>query len=92
MNQHKEKVLSAPAGGTLELIETYYIHAFPESRSYAYQDSKYITFRQRNGGNMTTVYTINKKFHFSPTGSQLIEGQENLTPSEEQRVKDYIEA
>lgn len=92
MNQHKEKVLSVPAGGTLELIVTYYIHAFPESRSYAYQDSKYITFRQRNGGNMTTVYTINKKFHLSPTGSQLIEGQEYLTPSEEQRVKDYIEA
>lgn len=92
MSQRKEKVLSVPAGGTLELIETYYIHAFPESRSYAYQDSKYITFRQKNGGNMTTVYTVNKKFHISPTGSQLIEVQENLTPSEEQRVKNYIEA
>jgi len=88
----KEKVLSVPAGGTLELIETNSIHAFPESRPYANQDCKYITFRQKNGGNMNTVYSVNKKIHISPIDSELIEELEILTTSEKLRIKNYIEA
>lgn len=55
-------VLSVPAGGTIHLIEKYFIHAHPISNGYNYSPTKYITFRKANGGIMEKIFSINKTF------------------------------
>lgn len=55
-------VLSVPAGGTIHLIEKYYVHAHPISNGYNYSLTNYLTFRKPNGGVMDKIYRINKTF------------------------------
>lgn len=91
MNHLNEKVLSVPAGGTYKLIERYSVHAFPESRTYAYQDNKYITFRQKNGGKMKKIHTIVKTFYLDPESTNSIEELKGITQDEISRITKYIE-
>lgn len=51
------RVLSIPAGGTLEIIKKCSVHAFPYPRSYDY--TGLVAFR-RAGGYMDELYSVNQ--------------------------------
>lgn len=55
-------VLSVAAGQTIHLIEKCFVHAHPISNGYNYTPTKYITFRQANGGVMNKIYNIDRTF------------------------------
>lgn len=83
-------VLSVPAGGTIHLIEKFLVHAHPLSKGYNYAQTNYLTFRKANGGEMDTIYTINKTFSLEMDDwKKAIEGMD-LTITEQENVTNYI--
>ncbi|EAZ83605.1 phospholipase D family protein [Lysinibacillus fusiformis] len=84
-------VLSVSAGDTVHLIEKYLVHAHPFLlKGYIYKPTNYLTFRKAKGGEMDTIYTINKKFSLDMDNwEKEIEGI-NLTTTEKENLIKYI--
>lgn len=62
---YEKEVLSVSAGKTIELIEKYNIHAFPNDKYHKYKKFIFITFRRGKdkkncyvGGEMETLYKV----------------------------------
>lgn len=62
VNSTNERVLSVPAGKTFDIVDRYHIHAHPDSKSYNYAKTNYISFRQSGGGAMKSIFTIDETF------------------------------
>lgn len=92
MRYYEKEILSVPAGETFDLIKKYYIHAFPANkRGYDYKDSLFITFRKKNGGEMDSLYKIEKIFDLNPHGESYIDTLNKSDVYCKERIKGYIE-
>ncbi|AND85371.1 hypothetical protein CTDIVETGP_1714 [Clostridium tyrobutyricum DIVETGP] len=65
MEIYEREVLSVSAGKTIEFIEKYNIHAFPNNKYHNYKKFKFITFRRNKdlskgytGGEMENLYKV----------------------------------
>ncbi len=82
------RVLSIPAGGTIDLIKRYSIHAFPHPRSYDY--SGLVTFR-RSGGFMDCLYSVQQKIIIDFKDDNWEAGINFTDEAISARIKGYIE-
>src|SRR5687768_1478336 len=79
-------VLSVPVGTTIDLVEKYGVHAYPESYNYRHQDVNYITFRPA-GGEMDAIYTIVRRFKSRPDAPDILK---RASPEDHERLAGYI--
>lgn len=89
MNFYEQEVLSVSAGKTFNIIKKYNIHACPSS--YSYQSPIFITFRNKGGGNMDTLYKIDDILLLNPHDSSYRTVLENSKLKYSKRLLDYIE-
>lgn len=66
MHFYEREVLSVPAGGTIQLIQTHFVYATPVTAKYNYKRTQFITFRAK-GGAMTELYRIEDVIVFDPS-------------------------
>lgn len=90
MKYYEKEILSVPAGSTFEEINKYHIHACPDSPSYNYRDSLFITFRKKNGGVMERLYKIDKIIVISPENDSLLKLIEESKLPYKDRLLSYI--
>lgn len=89
MNFYEQEVLSVPAGETFDIIKKYNIHACPSS--YSYKSPIFITFRNKGGGNMETLYKIEGILLLDPHDFSYKTILESSALSYSKRLLDYIE-
>lgn len=87
MNYFEEEVLSIPAGKSIKFINKFKVHACPDTKSYSYKHSIFLTFRGKKGI-MDTLYKIEKVFSINPHSSSLDSEIRNLEDYD--RIKGYI--
>ena len=83
-------VLSVPAGGTIHLIEKYLVHSHPLSKGYNYTQTDYLTFRKANGGDMDTIYNINKTFSLDMDNWRKLVEELDLNTTQKENLINYI--
>lgn len=84
-----EVVLSVSVGGTYGIVEKYAIHAHPNDYPYK-QQTKYITFRYPNGGEMKVVYEIVETLEIDITNWESIFIERVFAKNVEERLRGYI--
>lgn len=89
MNFYEKEVLSVSAGKTFDIIKKYNIHACPSS--YSYKTPIFITFRNKGGGNMDTLYKIDDILLLNPNNVSYKTIIENSKLKYSKRLLDYIE-
>jgi hypothetical protein len=95
MKFYEEEVLSLPAGSSIEFVEKYRIYSCPVShRNANLKKSLFMTFRNKNGGEMSTLYKLDETVILNPSDSNEIDrlGETNLKPEYIKRLKDYLTA
>lgn len=83
------EVLSVAAGDTINIIEDNFIHACPNTSNFAYDDFMCITFRRRNGGEMSALYKVDEVIVMCPTSYNVDVYHKNTNYNK--RIKSYIE-
>lgn len=91
MKYFEKEVLSVPAGDTFEIIEKYNIHACPNTQSYNYKSSLFITFRKKKGGEMKKIYGIGDVIILNPNDISQLESIKELDLKYIDRLLNYIE-
>nr|WP_312291527.1 hypothetical protein [Clostridium chromiireducens] len=89
MNFYEKEVLSVSAGKTFNIIKKFNIHACPSS--YSYKTPLFITFRNKGGGNMDTLYKINDILLLNPNDISYRELIQNSKLEYSKRLLDYIQ-
>ena len=89
MRYFEKEVLSVPAGETYELIKKYNIHSCPNR--YKYKDSLYIAFREKDGGIMKKLYSIEDVFVINPKNTSQFEMLKELNFKYIDNLIKYIE-
>lgn len=86
-----KEVLSIPAGGTIDKIKSYGIHAFPYPRIPNYETSQYVTFRAPNGGEMDMLYSVINQIVLNPFDESLEDKLNHLDHDSKGRILKYIQ-
>lgn len=89
MKFYEKEVLSVAAGKTFDIINKYNIHACPSS--YSYKTPIYITFRNKGGGSMDTLYKIDDILLLNPNNGSYKTMLENSNFEYSERLLGYIE-
>jgi hypothetical protein len=80
------EVLSVPVvKKSANWVQKFHVHACPDS--YKYEPTKYITFRQPNGGEMKALYPIGTIYIFSPKDPI----PDKVAPEDIDTLKAYIQ-
>lgn len=82
-------VLSVPIGGTYNIVEKYAIHAHPYDYPYKTQ-TKYITFRYPNGGQMKSVYEIVETLEIDVSDWRRVIEERDFSKAIENRLVNYL--
>lgn len=91
MKYFEKEVLSVPAGDTFDIIEKHNIHACPNTQSYNYKSSLFVTFRKRKGGEMKKLYGIDDVIILDPNNLSQLESIKELDLKYIVRLLSYIE-
>ena len=83
-----DKVLSFPAGDSIDLVREFHIHAHAIPPTYS--NYEYITFRQ-SGGVMRTLYRIETTRDITPSLDAVREEQKQLPQDQENRLRGYVD-
>lgn len=90
MKFYEKEVLSVPAGGTIQQINNYHIHACPNDKNHSYLTPLYITFRHK-GGIMKSLYQIGEIFVLSPHNQSYETVIKDSSLESKERILQYIE-
>jgi hypothetical protein len=93
MKFYEEEVVSIPAGGTMKLIEKHKVYTCPIShRNADLKKSLYMTFRDKNGGEMSTLYKLVDTIIFNPDDSNEIDRlrESNINPDIIGQIEEYL--
>ncbi|EHQ92318.1 hypothetical protein [Desulfosporosinus youngiae] len=91
MSQIQADVLSVAARNTYPFIVAYSVHACPnEGPRFQYRPSKYITFRNPQGGEMEKLYLVDKTVVLNPYEPTLEERLGHMESSYSKRIAGYI--
>lgn len=88
MNFFEVEVLSVPAGDTFDIIQSYNIHACPDS--YSYKTPLFITFRNKGGGEMKKLYKIKDIIVFDPTNTSYVDNLKENNLNYFDRLMGYL--
>lgn len=84
---NKSTVLSIPAASTIDIIERYEIHAFPNPRSYNF--SNLVTFRKK-GGAMRALYKVVDTFIMDVRKGVVESKIEQFSNDVQNRIRKYV--